>query len=68
MICVCHEDIFCKKCYSHIYYLVNKSRISQYQKAKYAEKKGYTLDKVKCNNKKQPQFTIKYGTYVITWD
>ncbi len=39
MQCICNEEKFCKRCYSILYYKLNREEILQQQKIKYKEKK-----------------------------
>ncbi len=39
MKCICNDEKFCKRCYSILYYKLNRQEILQQQKIKYKEKK-----------------------------
>ena len=57
MPCVCEKLIFCKKCYSEMYYKLNRKSILEYQKIKYKEK-------IREKNK----WLIKQGKFIVTFD
>ena len=55
--CVCKELIFCKSCYSKIYYKQNKDKVLDYQKTRYKEVK-----------KKKHIFSVKTGSFTLSFD
>ena len=55
--CVCDSLIFCKRCYSKIYYQINRERVLEYQKIRY-------------NKNKKKKFFLNYikGNYIINFN
>ncbi len=54
--CVCKEMVFCKKCYSKLYYEKNKQNILTYQKQKY-----------KNNKKEKNKWVMKRGEFIVSF-
>lgn len=49
-ICVCKDLVFCKCCYSKIYYEKNREKVLEYQKTRYNKiKKKFFLTRTEGN-------------------